>query len=235
VKLGDDSQWFLDDPLQDKDHCDLPMKVATPFTIGFYFSMLTSSCNSVLDLGSGTSNRYIKQLKKAKYTVGLDLYAPYLRKSNKSSEHDDLIRADVRKLCFREGSYDCVIASELIEHLSKAEGYELLRSIERISKDIVIVTTPNGFAPQDHDENALQHHKSGWTLREFERLGYRVYGLRGLRILTRNETVTRSRVLSAGIKLVSMITQPIASLYPETAYQLLCVKYLQEKGKRETQ
>ncbi len=192
-------------------------------------STLTSSCSTILDLGSGAENRYIKQLKRAKYAVGLDLYAPYLQKSKKSDEHDDHIRADVRKLCFRDGSYDCVIASELIEHLTKAEGYELLRNIERISKNIVIVTTPNGFTPQDHDENVLQKHRSGWTLNEFERLGYCVFGLRGLRLFTRNESLCRSKVLFAGIKLISLITQPIASLHPESAYQLVCVKYLQKE------
>ncbi len=205
------------------------MTLTTPFTIGYYFSTLTSSCNTILDLGSGTGNRYIKQLNRAKYTVGLDLYAPYLQRSNKSGEHDDYIRADVRNLCFREGSYDCVIASELIEHLTKAEGYELLRNIERISKNIVIVTTPNGFTRQVHNENALQQHRSGWTLKEFERIGYCVFGLRGLRFFTRNESLCRSKVLVAGIKLISMITQPIASLCPGIAFQLLCVKYLREE------
>ena len=50
---------------------------------------------------------------------------------------------------FSDRSFDAVIALELLEHLNKEEGYELIHNMERWARSKVIVSTPNGFCRMD--------------------------------------------------------------------------------------
>lgn len=71
-------------------------------------------------------------------------------------------------------SFDVVIALDLIEHLSKSDGYLLLYEMDRISSSLQIVLTPNGFVWQPPSENnPYNAHISGWTIDEFFPFGYR--------------------------------------------------------------
>jgi hypothetical protein len=72
----------------------------------------------------------------------------------------------------------------LLEHLSKQEGIELIEKAEQWAKKKVIIAGPNGFIPQDaYDANPYQRHVSGWTVEDFESVGFAVCGFHGLRFL----------------------------------------------------
>jgi hypothetical protein len=86
---------------------------------------------------------------------------------------------DAEKI-FGPKSFDVVQAAEILEHLPKEKGPELLAVCERVARKLVIVTTPNGFLEQDpalHPEegwakNPYQKHLCGWETHELEALGY---------------------------------------------------------------
>jgi hypothetical protein len=82
------------------------------------------------------------------------------------------------------GSVDFVTALDVIEHLPKHEGYQLLYQIHRISSHSFL-RTPNGFVWQPpFSSNAFQAHVSSWTPRELRKMGWRYqYGEAGPKFL----------------------------------------------------
>lgn len=75
-------------------------------------------------------------------------------------------------------SVDTVFLLDVIEHIEKAEGLQLLEQAQRLASCQVIVFTPLGFYPQsyDHEETDRwgfkggywQTHRSGWVPADFE-------------------------------------------------------------------
>ena len=162
------------------------------------------------------------------YSVGFDVFKPSLQKSRKSKIHDKYVIGNILKLdqYFKENSYDCLIALDVIEHFTKKEGNLLLNQLEKIAKKRVIVFTPNGFVKQSVFENNMyQVHKSGWTLLDFKKRGYKVIGLRGPRKL-------RGEYASIKYKpwflwgFISFVTEPFFVFFPRNAYHLFAIKDL---------
>jgi len=79
----------------------------------------------VLDLGCGRSSpiRYCP----VSYSVGVELFEPYLEESKKMKIHNEYILADIRKVEFKPKSFDCVLALDGLEHLTKKEGLSLIK------------------------------------------------------------------------------------------------------------
>ena len=144
-----------------------------------------SQCSSVLDVACGFDSP-LGRVKKNFYSEGIDIFEKYIIESKKKKIHNQYRIGDVRKLdkFYKHKSFDIVIAIDVIEHFEKNEALKLIKSMESIAKKKVILLTPNGFIAQDaYDSNPHQIHKSGWDKQELEKLGYNVYGLRGLKCL----------------------------------------------------
>lgn len=76
-----------------------------------------------------------------------------------------------------ERSVDTVFLLDVIEHLDKAQGRELLAWAEKIARCQVVVFTPLGFVKQEHPDGkdawgmgggGWQEHKSGWVPEDFD-------------------------------------------------------------------
>jgi predicted SAM-dependent methyltransferase len=46
---------------------------------------------------------------------------------------------------FEENSFDCIVATDLLEHLSAPEGLKFLEMAKKIAKKKVIIFTPSGY------------------------------------------------------------------------------------------
>lgn len=78
---------------------------------------------------------------------------------------------------FPKNSIDTIMLADVIEHLDKNTGMELLsKSIELVNKQVIIFT-PLGFMPQEHPDGKdawglnggkWQEHKSGWLPDDFK-------------------------------------------------------------------
>ena len=98
----------------------------------------------------------------------------------KKGIHSENIRANVPQIEFKSNSLDAAVMIHLLEHLSKQEGIELIEKAEQWAKKKVIIAGPNGFIPQDaYDDNPHQRHVSGWTVEDFESMGFAVSGFDG--------------------------------------------------------
>ena len=127
---------------------------------------------------------------------------------------------------FQARSFDCVLASDLVEHLPKGDGSRLLYAMEQIARKKVIVFTPNGFLPQGIlNENEGQRHLSGWRTDEMRERGYRAVGVHGWKPLRGEQSLPRwsPRDLWG---LLSVLTQKLFERVPEHAFQIMCIKNL---------
>ena len=142
----------------------------------------------MLDLGCGRGSAVVRDLEMS-FTVGIDLSEDALLDSK---DYFTVAKMDVRNLSFLDDSFDLVLGMDIIEHLSKEDGYQLLASAERLSRQWIAFYIPyseatiDGFISQDDNPNwknvpdmdkrsKLMQHLSGWKPEELKALGYRTY------------------------------------------------------------
>jgi SAM-dependent methyltransferase len=158
----------------------LDLRVFFPFTVmNLVWRKLSRGEKTILDVGCG-KGKPVQIIRKFKNfsAIGVDVFKPYLRKCKRRNVHEDLILCDVRKLPFKDKTFDAVICLEVLEHLNRGEGLEMIPNLERIAKKKVIITTPSStFEQHTFEGNIYQAHLSFWTPSELGRMGYSVRGL----------------------------------------------------------
>ena len=186
-----------------------------------------SGFDTVLDLGCGYNSpiQYCKQ----RFSVGVELFEPYLLESKKKGIHNQYIKADIREIKFKPDSFDVILCSEVIEHLKKKEGYELIGRMEKWAKKKIIITVPNGYIWQDDlDNNKLQKHQSEWYAKELQNLGFKVYGMNGWEKLRGYKGLFKYKPDKLWI-VISDLTQKITYYLPQFAFQFFAVKQIDKK------
>ncbi len=190
-----------------------------------YLENELTNCKSVLDIGCSAYSPIRFLTLSFSYSVGVDLCKTYIKESKQLNIHDDYVYSDIRHMNFKENSFDVVLALDVLEHLRKEEGSELIENMEKWAKRKIIVFTTNGFVEQDeYDENPFQHHKSGWDVYELKAKGFKVHGMNGWYALMggyRGGPRFRPKSLW---KVVSDFSQKFVYNCPNRAFQLLCVK-----------
>jgi SAM-dependent methyltransferase len=185
-------------------------------------------CTSLLDVGCGSGSPIQYLPRRFKHTVGVDGFQPSLDRVRALGCHHELRKADLLDIgsAFPPKSFDVVVALDVIEHFEKPDGLRLLQMMEELARKRVVIFTPNGFLPQGvWDNNPHQIHRSGWTVKEMCKLGYRVIGLGGWKPLRKEFGEIRFRPFGVWLR-ISLATQPLVERIPVHAFQILCVKSL---------
>lgn len=190
-------------------------------------------CESVLDLGCGPSSP-LQYCTNINYSVGIETFVPYLEESKKKKIHTEYLCSNIEKLSFPNNSFDAVIMIEVLEHLPEKSGLELLAKSVRWAKKKVIVSSPNGFISQKEiDNNPFQRHLSGWDYQKMSHLGFKIYGLAGLKLLRQevqnntmgNDITTSIRFWPKPLWFIVAALSQIATYYiPWIAFELFSVK-----------
>lgn len=132
---------------------------------------------SVLDVACGLSLK--SKYMEADIRVGIDIHDEYF-KHIEADVPFVVMKQDIRDLSnFVSKSFDIVIALDIIEHITKEEGFVLMRECERIAKFAVVIETPLGYVAQNmdilgHGGDIWQTHRSGWDVTDFLKKGYEV-------------------------------------------------------------
>ncbi len=131
------------------------------------------------------------------------------------------------------GCFDIVIAFDVIEHLSKEEGYLLAYEMERISGSSCIVFTPNGHVWQPGTlDNPRQAHISGWRPKEFARLGWKsIRGSTGLKFFFGPYAQLKLSDPLGIIRIASVLVSRLVLFVPGLAFSFVAVS--RKKIKRE--
>lgn len=110
----------------------------------YIISKVQKTAESILDVGCGNGWVAKKFLSKGKLVLSLDVSAvnPSKAKELYPSEKHFGVVADSFQLPFNENSFDCVIASEIIEHVVDPKEFikELFRVVKKGGR--LIITTP---------------------------------------------------------------------------------------------
>jgi hypothetical protein len=187
---------------------------------------IVSTCETLLDIGCGSSSLIQHFSPQLKFTFGIDLDESNITKSQLKSIHNEyrvMNATDIGEY-FMPKSFDCVLASDVIEHLTKDDGLKLISMMEQIATRKVIIFTPNGFLPQDgYDPSPYSLHLSGWNIDEMRGMGYRVIGINGWKLL-RGEVAKIKWKPRYLWYIVSLLSQLLTEANPKYAFQLLCVK-----------
>jgi SAM-dependent methyltransferase len=209
----------------------MPLYRMLPFTYwGIYFRnfkdlILERKKVTVLDLGCGDGSAIASlNLPKNFEITGVDIFKPYLELADKKKIYKRLIRKDVRKISVRR-KYDIVILNHVLEHMTKREGKNLLKKLEKIAKKRIILALPIGNLPQEeYDNNPYQKHKAAWSVEEMKVLGYEVRA-QGLKKLFGDESVVaKYGIFSYLFFVLAFVFAPILSLKPELGTYMICRK-----------
>jgi len=195
------------------------------------FESYIKDCDTVLDLGCGYKSPLEDLKEKKRYTVGVDAFRPYIEKSIKKGIHDDYFVMDILDVYkkFNSKSFDCIILMDVIEHLERIDVIRLLINIINISKKRIIVFTPNGFLQQnEYHNNIYQIHRSGWNVEDLRMMGFKIYGIRGLKWLRGELAKINHRPINLW-RFISMISDKFVKHFPQFAFQLLCIKEVRKK------
>jgi ubiquinone/menaquinone biosynthesis C-methylase UbiE len=199
--------------------------------------MFSESIQTLLDVGCGSGDS-VQEFKKRgqkireTYLVGVDIWPTYLTRAKKV--FDDVVRCDIRRLPFRSSSFGVVIAMDILEHVSKVEGQELLQTIEDIGQAQVFVFTPVGYNVKQNleDNNPWQAHRSGWMTAELRKRGYQVFGMNGGKFLYRERGEYKINFLGLRpiMSAARLVSQIMTFRLAEGAYRMLCIKNKRTKS-----
>jgi ubiquinone/menaquinone biosynthesis C-methylase UbiE len=110
----------------------------------YILSMIPSSANSILDIGSGSAWLAKAFVGKNVFVCSTDATIVNTSKAleNYPSEFHAAVVADAFMLPFADNSFDCVVAAEIIEHVVDPKKFvqELMRVLS--PRGVLIVSTP---------------------------------------------------------------------------------------------
>ena len=198
------------------------------FNNSFYKYILKTSVSgatTVLDVGCG-SHSMLGKVRGKFNSTGIDIFKGCIADSRKEKNHDKYILGDIRNLSkyFKNKSFDVVVSVDVIEHLTKKEALSMIRSMEKIAKKRIVIMTPNGFYPQSTlFGNPHQVHKSGWYVADLENLGYKTYGLRGLKYIRGIHATIRYKPWFFWA-IITCISEPLLYFFPNLSYHIFAVK-----------
>jgi len=139
------------------------------------FGSRVSKIRNMLDVGGGkgvVAQQFF--LERGVDITILDVWWDYVDRP----KPDNLVLGnalDVIKI-FGEASFDYVQATEIIEHMPKASGRQLIELLKRVTRKQLLLSTPYAYLNQPaQDGNPYQLHVCGWMPQEFEEMDLRVY------------------------------------------------------------
>ncbi|MCW3989880.1 MAG: class I SAM-dependent methyltransferase [Candidatus Bathyarchaeota archaeon] len=188
-----------------------------PILDNFILKLLQGNLDNldIIDIASGNGlwGFYIRtRANGLPNIIGLDIWPPYIKRIYRLNIYNSMICADVRRMPFKENSFDIVLACEVLEHIPKSEGKNVLYELERLARRMIIVTTPLGFIYQGEiDGNIYERHISAWTAEEFEERGYSV-------------SIIDARPLPRTLKFIDNIRRFILRLNSPTLKEIIATK-----------
>jgi ubiquinone/menaquinone biosynthesis C-methylase UbiE len=133
----------------------------------------------VVDVGCGTGEAVARLWDRFELAVGVDVSEEAVRFAKArlgDREGTAVVRADARRLPFRDGAFDCGLALDVLEHFERPGP--VLGELARVLWDQVVVTMPNW--PDRKREHRSFHTSWGWR-RLLRRWGFAVRMCRPVR------------------------------------------------------
>lgn len=181
---------------------------------------------SVLDLGCG-KGAHLKGVTTSRNQItGVDLSELWLGEAKDASVYSKIVNLEIFEYLKRtpDNSFDLVLACDIIEHLPKEAGFDLLMEMQRVCRRAALITTPNGFVAQgESDGNPANVHLSGWTPIELKILGWTLFsGHSGLKWFRGSYGLASIKPALLG-EFIAACSSRFAHRKPQLAFQLVFV------------
>ena len=183
-------------------------------------------CSTIIDLGCGPRSPLRKIKKEETYALGVDIFEKYIEISKKRKIHDDYLLLNILNIDDKISpkSYDCVLLLDVLEHLTILDGIKLIKTIEKIARKKIIIFTPNGFLEQPkYHNNIYQVHLSGWNVKLLRKMGFKIYGIEGLKFIRGIGSIIKYRPFEVWVR-ISKLSKLFVKYFPQFAFELLCIK-----------
>jgi len=176
----------------------------------------------ILDLGCGEGHVIEKIINKNNRVTGVDISIERIRQSRDrlNSNRVNLLNSDAVDLPFKNGKFDLVIASELIEHLP--DSRELLANIKRVLKmdGVLILSTPCSYLSESSAERIYewQHvfvYSYNKLLRIVEEAGFSIKKAYGIGLKSPKLTIP----VWCGSPLVKFVYCKLKGVKPKSGYR----------------
>lgn len=133
-------------------------------------------CDNIWDVGAGIRPMQWYDLKRH---ICVEPYEPYAKKLSECGFQ--VIQETALVALRRPETVEAIYLLDVIEHMEKDEGKEVVELAKTKASVQVVVFTPNGFMEQDEDAWGMsgdywQTHKSGWTRDDFKGWRFQPYG-----------------------------------------------------------
>jgi len=129
-----------------------------------------------IGIGAGKYGEIVKRIYTNAKLKGIEIDSEYINKFNISETYDEIIREDIRDYINKNaGSMaDVVIVGDIIEHLFKSEGVDLLNYLVYRAKKIIVVY-PKKYVQYDVNNKNHEAHKSVWCKDDFKCFDFKIY------------------------------------------------------------
>lgn len=145
--------------------------------VDYVKTILIQDVDSALDIGCGIRPQNYVTAKKHLYIEPFDEYVSQLK--NIISPDSVIMQGTWEEKIndIPDNSVDTILIIDVIEHLPKKKGSELLKLTDKKAIKQIVVMTPYGFVKQTHPDGrdawgfgggAWQEHKSGWMPEDFD-------------------------------------------------------------------
>jgi len=125
-----------------------------------------------------------------------------------------------------ENCFDVVIAIDLLEHLTKSDGYLMLYEIDRIGKLGQIIMMPNGFSWQPPASNNFYNaHLSAWKPLELKKIGFgRIRGQIGSKLSYGPYGLPKRDTQKWVVKEIQALDTIVFYLFPSLSFSFISTK-----------
>ncbi len=187
---------------------------------------------TVIELGSGKRSPF-RFCNKPSYSLGVEVFKPYILESRISQIHDDYLLGDITRIDFAPRCVDTVICLSVLEHIPKNEGIALLEKMGNWARLKSILYVPNGeWGQEAYDDNPYQEHVSSWHASELRQYGYSIYPVGGFKSVAeimaspRMQPYHGSTLYAAMHKILRDMGQKLQGGQVDRSVDLFCVKTL---------
>lgn len=213
------------------------LKIITPFAYMWLLRHNIGEAKTILDLGceDGSLLELLSQGKKWRVT-GVDIYKKNTKLAAQKKIFVKVITGDVvkvsKKLIRQKQKFDVVFCSQVIEHIKRKEGEQLLSLVDHLARKRIVMGTPRGFMEQPEvflGDNPHMVHKSGWTEEDFKIRGYKIYGV-GFGPIWSETGMGRNYgpINLFFSNILSYIFSPLVYYLPFFAAGILCIKKIKK-------
>ena len=125
----------------------------------------------------------LRRLDETQPITAVDIYEPYTKEFKKMFPWADVHTKDVLEFLkeAKDNSYDVISCMDGIEHLTKEDGYTLLKEMKRVCSKKALIFTPDRHTKNEPKNtwdipggDHYQLHLSGWPPKDLEAEGFKL-------------------------------------------------------------